>query len=103
MHGEAVSIGTLLAARMAVKMGRAEEAFAEMIECDLRRVGLPVSVPSHIETGESIPMAELVAILKTDKKVSGESIHFILPEGLECVKDIMINLKELEEIACDLC
>ena len=41
--------------------------------------------------------------LKKDKKVTGESIHFILPKGLQEVEDILVPLNKIKEIANDLC
>ncbi len=103
MHGEAVAIGMVLAAKLSVKMGMATGEFADMIEHDLKHVGLPVDVPVHPVTGEKIAVTSLLEALKKDKKVNGEHINFIIPQDLGCVKDIKILIKELEDLACDLC
>lgn len=103
MHGEAVSIGMVLAARVSGRMGMATDEFINMIESDLRSVGLPVDVPCNPATGERIPMAEMLDALKKDKKASGEYINFIVPQDLGCVKDLKILIKDLEDFAGDLC
>ncbi|MBR5856632.1 MAG: 3-dehydroquinate synthase, partial [Bacteroidales bacterium] len=103
MHGEAVSIGMVLAAKLGVKMGLAKEEFAQMLEADLKRLGLPVGVPCNPATGRQIPMDEMIEALKKDKKASGEYINFIVPQDLGMVKDMKILIKDLEEFAGDLC
>lgn len=99
MHGEAVSIGLVLAAKLAKKLNPTAEVeqFAQRVKEDLIKMGLPVSVPAGLE------MQQLIAAVGKDKKVSGSGIHFILPFGLEQVEDRKIELKELEELAYDLC
>lgn len=103
MHGEAVSIGMVLAARVSGRMGMASEEFVNRVEHDLKSVGLPVTVPANPATGEEISIAMLLEALKKDKKVNGEYINFIIPQDLGNVKDIRILIKELEDLACDLC
>ncbi len=102
MHGEAVAIGMVLAAKVAEKIFCQENGLAERLADDLRRVGLPHSVPLDRD-GEPIPMRVLVEALGRDKKVEGSSIHFILPREIGDVEDRLISLKELEEICNDLC
>ena len=45
----------------------------------------------------------LIMALRMDKKVAGESIHFILPKRVGEVNDVLVPLKIVEEISCDLC
>lgn len=98
MHGEAVSIGMVLAARLAARIAPEEcdPAFAERLAEDLFRTGLPVEIPSELN------MKELVDAITKDKKVDGADIHFILPKGLENIEDKCIPLKQLEELTNDL-
>lgn len=98
MHGEAVSIGMVLAARIAARIAPEEcdPSFAERLAEDLSRAGLPVEIPSGLN------MNELVDAITKDKKVDGADIHFILPKGLENIEDRCIPLKQLEEITNDL-
>lgn len=98
MHGEAVSIGMVLAARIAARIAPEEcdPTFATRLANDLTRAGLPVEIPAGLN------MKELVEAIAKDKKVDGNDIHFILPKGLENIEDRCIPLKKLEEITNDL-
>lgn len=95
MHGEAVGIGLVLAARIAARLGLAPESLAQQFAADLQRVGLPAQSP--------VAAAQLVEALAKDKKVDGDSIHFILPHAVGQVSDRMISLQKLEELSHDLC
>lgn len=98
-HGEAVSIGMVLAAKVAylISPESCEKGFANKVETDLKKVGLPVDLPNGME------IKELVKYISKDKKVSGKSIHFILPFSCEKVADVDIELSDLDVIANDLC
>lgn len=100
-HGYAVSIGMVIASRIATYMELCNNDFTQMLAYDLRRCNLPVSLDECPATSH-ISIDNLVEAIKKDKKVVGDSIHFILPLGLENVKDIMIPLEKLKEICNDL-
>ncbi len=121
MHGEAVAIGMVLAAKVAkayytgsrqLEEGNAvvsddladskPNGFVEALMEDLKSVGLPVRIPVN-KKGEQIPMSEMVEALKKDKKATGGSIHFIMPRGVGDVEDVLISFENLEEIANGLC
>ena len=70
-HGEAVSIGMVLAAELAVRKGLAEKSFPEKLRTDLRRVHLPVEPP--------VPVASLIEAVAKDKKSIDGRIRFVLP------------------------
>ena len=65
-------------------------------------MGLPVEIPCNLK-GEQIPMSTLIDALKRDKKVTGDSIHFILPKEVGEVEDVLVSLKVVEDLANDLC
>ena len=73
-HGEAVAVGIVMAARMAVEKGLAEESLAARLRRDLQSVGLPVDPP--------VPEAELRQAILQDKKRSGTTLRFVLPERI---------------------
>lgn len=73
-HGEAVAVGIVMAARMAVEKGLAEESLAARLRSDLQSVGLPVDPP--------VPEAELRQAILQDKKRSGTTLRFVLPERI---------------------
>ena len=70
-HGEAVAIGTVLAARLAENLGIAEAGLAARIKNDFEKCGLPVDSP--------FPLEELAEAMAQDKKTEGKIVHFILP------------------------
>jgi 3-dehydroquinate synthetase len=73
LHGEAVAVGMVVEARIAERLGIAENGLAALIESALVKAGLPVSVPRGLD-----PM-ELVAGTHGDKKNRGGSVRYALP------------------------
>ena len=100
-HGYAVSIGMVIAARIAGSMGVAQEGFTESLARDLRMAGLPSSLVDCPATAH-LKVADLTDAIKKDKKVTGNRLHFILPKGLEDVEDIVIPIETLKKICNDL-
>lgn len=84
-HGEAVAVGTALAARLAVKLGLLPAEDAERIEHLLSSFGFSLTAP--------IPVKRLVSAISKDKKSDGDAIHFVLPTAIgECeVRRMSIN------------
>ena len=77
-HGEAVAMGIVLAAQMALEKGLCEDDFVEMIRMDFEDCGLPVICPYDME--------ELSAAIEKDKKSSEGEVHFVLPCDLGDVR-----------------
>ena len=73
-HGEAVAIGIVMAARMACEKGLLSPEEAERIRRDIADCGLPVEPP--------VPEAELQAAILQDKKRTGGTLRFVLPETI---------------------
>ena len=101
-HGYAVSMGMVLAAKLADALCVAREGFTQMLINDLRSVGLPALLEDCPLTANFKP-GDLAEAVGKDKKVTGNSIHFILPKGLQDVEDVTIPLDKIKEIADDLC
>ena len=101
-HGYAVSIGMVIAAKVACRMGAATEAFVQMLAADFAKVGLPAYL-TDLPLTAHVKIADLAEAVKKDKKVTGDSIHFILPKGLENVEDVTVPLNVINDIANDLC
>ena len=101
-HGFAVSMGMVIAAKVACKMGLATEEFVQMLAADFAKVGLPAHLADLTLTAH-LKISDLAEAVKKDKKVTGESIHFILPKGLENVEDVTVPLNVINRIANDLC
>ncbi|MEW6770774.1 MAG: 3-dehydroquinate synthase [Bacillota bacterium] len=80
VHGEAVAIGMVAAARLAVRLGCFEPPGADRIAGLVSRAGLPAEVPSDIA-----PEA-LLEVMERDKKVVANRLTFVLPEAVGRVR-----------------
>ncbi len=85
-HGHAVALGMVYAARLAEKLGMAEEGFATMIEKDLDSCLLLVMSPYGVR--------EMADAMGKDKKAEGGKVHFVLPRA---VGDVVIHDMTVEE------
>ena len=77
LHGEAVSIGMMLAFDLSVRLGLCPAADAERLRRHLVETGLPVTLP-----GGDWSVERLMAHMARDKKVADGRITFILARGL---------------------
>ena len=76
LHGEAISLGTVAAARLSVaNSGLSQEAADRIIGC-LRDYGLPTQLSGDI------PTATIMERLATDKKFKAGAIRFVLLRSL---------------------
>ncbi len=80
-HGDAVAIGLVAAAKMAVSLGMLEPRDLMRVEELCRAWDLPVRIPASFS-----PEAVLAA-MQTDKKHIGGRLHFILPVRIGEVVD----------------
>lgn len=76
LHGEAVAIGMVLAARLSSTMGMAPATDCERLTALLDRLGLPVRVPSGADP------AHLLELMRLDKKNVSGRLRLILWRGL---------------------
>ncbi|MBU6477623.1 MAG: 3-dehydroquinate synthase [Xanthomonadaceae bacterium] len=76
LHGEAVAIGLVLAARLSAQLGMAGERDAQRLQNLLERLGLPVAVPPGLT-----PDA-LLARMRLDKKNRAHALRLILWRGI---------------------
>jgi 3-dehydroquinate synthase len=87
LHGEAVAIGMMCAARLAQRLGRVDESFVARQRALLLALGLPVVVPP-------LDHEELIHPMAHDKKVEHGLLRFVLPTHLghvELVSDIDVG------------
>jgi 3-dehydroquinate synthase len=92
-HGDAVAMGLVAAARLAVSLGMFEPEDLIRTERLCRAWDLPVRIP-----GRFSPDAVLTA-MQTDKKFIGGRLHFILPVRIGEVLDYQeLSAKQLGEI-----
>ncbi len=80
LHGEAVSIGMSMEARLSQQLGLIDNKEVFKIKALIDSCGLPSEMPGEIE------ISELVEIMQIDKKTVGGRIHFVLPEKVGSVK-----------------
>jgi 3-dehydroquinate synthase len=74
-HGEAVAIGMVVAARLAVQLGLADTRVAARIRDLVHKAGLPDQLPPY-------PATALLRAMRQDKKVQDQRIHFVLPDRI---------------------
>jgi len=85
LHGEAVAIGMLMAARLSAALGHAPPEDAERLSHLLTRLGLPL-----FPRGDADP-AQLLELMRLDKKVVSGKLRLILWRGVgraEIVADV---------------
>ncbi len=80
LHGEAVAIGMVQAFRFSESQGLCAEGTADRVAKHLARANLPTHV-SHIKSTLPAP-AEMVEIMRQDKKASAGKLTFILTRGI---------------------
>jgi 3-dehydroquinate synthase len=80
VHGEAVSIGMVLAHYFSVTLGLSPEADAERVRAHLKSAGLPVATGDI--PGPAISAEELMRHIAQDKKVKRGRLTFILTRGI---------------------
>ena len=76
LHGEAVAIGMVLAARLSARLGMADPADAERLRALLQRFGLPFAAPHGLDADA------LLAHMRMDKKNRAGTLRLILWHGI---------------------
>ncbi len=78
-HGDAVSVGLVCAARLAVRLGLCGQEAARRLEALLRELGLPTRIAGRHATDA------VLNAMQADKKRLDGRLRFVLPRGLEDV------------------
>jgi len=89
-HGEAVSVGMVLASEFSVQKGLLDRRQADRIKALLRHLGLPVNI--------TFDRQAVLDALKRDKKRIGDHIHFVLLKNLGQAIVEPISVYELERM-----
>jgi 3-dehydroquinate synthase len=76
LHGEAVAIGMVCAARLSQRLGRLGQKQVQRITALLRSLGLPTQVPS------GLGVDQVALTIEADKKAAGGKIKFIALEDI---------------------
>ena len=95
IHGQAVSIGMVAAARLSVRKGLLSEEEADRLTTLIRAFRLPVK--------SSVDIQQIVQVMKKDKKRDKDTINFVLLDGIGKTKIKSIHINQLEEMLHDLC
>jgi 3-dehydroquinate synthase len=95
LHGEAVSLGMVLAANLSVKMGLLQKSDSDRISQILRNLKLPVSMEFDYHA--------LVATMKKDKKREGDFLHMVFLNRIGNAIIEKISFNQLEKYSYDLC
>jgi 3-dehydroquinate synthase len=75
LHGEAISIGMVGAARLSVLLGNPEHIYTETKRI-LHKLGLPIQLPKHLD------IDEIMAAMMHDKKFDSGRMTFIIPTAI---------------------
>ncbi len=76
LHGEAVAIGMIVAARLSSKLGMANDVDAQRLRVLLQRFGLPIAIP------QGIPADALLTRMRLDKKNRAGTPRLVLWRGI---------------------
>ncbi|MFA6985897.1 MAG: 3-dehydroquinate synthase [Arenimonas sp.] len=76
LHGEAVAVGMVLAARLSTSLGRAPAVDADRLQMLLNRFGLPTTVPGDLRA------PALLERMRLDKKAVSGALRLILWRGI---------------------
>jgi len=90
VHGQAVAIGMLVAARISNRMGLLESSEVDRLKALVERAGLPTQVPD-------LNTEDLLRSMQHDKKIVGSRIKFVLPRAIGEVfvtEDVDLSLVE---------
>jgi 3-dehydroquinate synthase len=89
-HGEAISVGMVIASALSEKRGYLLSEDMKRIESLLKRLGLPTRLQFNRE--------KVLEALRRDKKRQSENIHFVLLQSLGHAIVEKISIKELETV-----
>src|ERR1700754_5263045 len=76
LHGEAVAVGMVLAAKLSARLGMADSSDTTRLAALLARLGLPVAMPENSNPGE------LLRLMMLDKKTTAGVLKLILWRGV---------------------
>jgi len=91
-HGEAISIGMVLANKVSIKLGKLTQKQADRIEAMLKKYDLPTELPKNIKLDDAIEM------VYRDKKMMGDKVNFIISKGMGKNEIIQLKPEKLKEL-----
>jgi 3-dehydroquinate synthase len=93
LHGEAVAIGMVCAARLSHARGHCRRDLVPRLTQLLQRAGLPTAVPSEL-SGKQLALA-----VETDKKAAGGTIKFVCVEEIGRTRFDLLTAEEISRYA----
>ncbi len=94
-HGEAVSIGMVLASKLSQTLGLLQYTDVTRVKELLKAYHLPVDAGSMLK--------KAVSAMKKDKKREGETLHMVLLKAIGEAVVHQLNFNQLEQLVYDLC
>lgn len=88
LHGEAVSMGMVFAARHSERLGLSPPGTAERLEALLARFGLPTELPDF-------PRRAYLGALRVDKKKRDSRIRFVVLRGIGRAETVPLTPSEI--------
>ncbi|MFA9445646.1 3-dehydroquinate synthase [Egicoccus sp. AB-alg6-2] len=95
LHGEAVAIGTVVALRLGVRLGRTPPELAERAEALLERLGLPTR-------GPALDRDEVWKTIARDKKADAGGVRFVVLDALADPSVVTPDRVDVEAVLDDL-
>ncbi|MBW2215712.1 MAG: 3-dehydroquinate synthase [Deltaproteobacteria bacterium] len=94
LHGEAISVGMVVASHLSASKGLLSKQDVERIETLLAMLELPTTLDMN--------QKKMIDAIKRDKKRQGDDIDFVLLDGIGNAVLEKISIKELEDVVLDL-
>ncbi|TMA37145.1 MAG: 3-dehydroquinate synthase [Deltaproteobacteria bacterium] len=91
LHGEAVAIGMVAAARVSRALGLCDAATVERLERLVRRAGLPTAIPDDV-TAPALALA-----MHTDKKTAAGRIRFVCVEAIGRTRLVELSAEQVAD------
>jgi 3-dehydroquinate synthase len=88
LHGEAVAVGMLFAARKSEQLGLSPAGTAERLRSLVIRFGLPSELPNH-------PRNAYLDALRVDKKMANSKIRFVVLRGIGRAQTVPLTPREV--------
>lgn len=93
-HGEAVSLGMVLAAKLGVKLGYCDDAILNRLTTLLKQAQLPVKLPD-------MKKEEILGKIKRDKKRTNQVLRFVFPKEIGRANAVPLESEEKLLLAFD--
>jgi shikimate kinase/3-dehydroquinate synthase len=105
LHGEAVAIGMMGAAKLSQRLGLLPSAAVERQQALLQKFGLPTSLPA-MRSNLKLSLAGVTRAMELDKKMKGKAIRWVLLQDIGRTvirsdvpqKEVLAVLQELAEL-----